>query len=101
MASRKNKTYGEIIKFLTSFNQKKNLLDLRHQRNLNYFNIFAIGFITTTFSIVWAFILNQIEFRIFIQFLVVNSLIFVVALIVIKSRMDKTMSEIRNLNPFT
>jgi len=77
-----------------AFHKQKNLLDLKYQTYLNYFNITAISFITAGFTAVWAFLLQQIGPQLFASFAFIWVLSTVSLLALIHAKASAVYSKI-------
>lgn len=80
-----------------AFTKKKNLLDIRHQRYLNYFNIIAIVWLTSAFTIVWAFILQQITIGLTYAALIVDVVAFGTCLWIVHKELKNITRKIQKL----
>lgn len=58
------------------FAKRKNLLDIRHQRYLNYFNILAISMVTIAFSSIIGYFSKAISAEYFATFILVDAIVF-------------------------
>ncbi len=79
------------------FQKTKNVLDLEHQKYINYFNIFAISFITISFTIIWSFLSEKITSELLYTGLVIDISIFITILLIIRIRIKNIIIEIKSL----
>ncbi len=79
------------------FERQKNLLDLEHQRYLNYFNVFAATGIAITFSIIWSYFIDKITKALFVVALLIVMIIFSALLIATIRKMELTREKIKAL----
>lgn len=79
------------------FMKVKNILDLQHQRYINYFNICAISFVSITFSIVWSTILEKIPVGFFYAAFGFETAVFAFLLLLLKRKIASILTSVANL----
>ncbi|MFA4907535.1 MAG: hypothetical protein WC602_04665 [archaeon] len=80
-----------------SFAKRKNILDIRHQKYMNYFNIFAISMITIAFSSAIGFFSKNLSFEYFATFIFLDAIIFGFLSIAAHQKMAGVFKEILSL----
>lgn len=80
-----------------SKSKQKNLLDIEHQKYLNYFNVCAITGLTVGFTVVWANVLEQISSELMQSALLLDAVVFAFALLLINNKMAEVVGKIRKL----
>jgi amino acid transporter len=86
-----------LVRNQNKFTKQKNLLDIKHQRYLNYFNIITISAITSIFTIIWSFFTDHIDFALLQTSLTIVAFFAIVLIYLCFRKMSEVERKIKGL----